>query len=98
MDEFRRRSILKAVSWRVIATMTTMTIVYIFTRELTLSLEVGLLEVTSKMLFYYLHERFWAAISWGKPKHPLAAIPVNRELSPEDMEIISERLKRLGYL
>ncbi len=98
MDEFRRRSIVKAICWRVIATCTTMSIVYIFTREMVLSLEVGFLEVISKMIFYYLHERGWAAISWGKLKHPLSSLPINKELTPEDMDVIRERLKQLGYL
>ncbi|MFQ6103621.1 MAG: DUF2061 domain-containing protein [Candidatus Glassbacteria bacterium] len=98
MDEYRRRSIAKAISWRVIATFTTMSIVFIFTRELVLSLEVGFFEVTSKMLFYYFHERIWASISWGKLKHPLSSLPITKEITPEDMDIIRRRLKELGYL
>ena len=98
MKTFHRRSIVKAVSWRVIATLTTCTIVYILTGELTLSMEVGVFDVTSKMLFYYLHERGWEKLSWGQLKHPLSEITIKKELSSEDMDIIRQKLKDLGYM
>ena len=60
------RSILKAISWRVVATLTTITIVYLFTRKFVLSLEVGGLEVILKIIFYYTHERIWESIDFGK--------------------------------
>lgn len=47
---------------------------------------------------YYLHERMWDHISWGQVKHPLASIPVTHQLTPEDMEIVVERLKQMGYV
>ena len=92
------RTVVKAGSWRVIATLTTMTIIFLFTRKIILSLGVGLVEVITKMTFYYLHERTWHKISWGKNKHPLSGLPVKRELEPEDMDLIENKLKELGYL
>ena len=96
--EAHTRTIVKAISWRVIATLTTMTIVFLFTRRLILTLGVGLAEVFAKITFYYLHERIWSRISWGRSKHPLARLAVKRELEPEDMEIIKDKLKELGYI
>lgn len=96
--ESHKRTIVKTISWRIVATLTTITIVFFFTRQLFLSLGVGFFEVVSKISFYYLHERAWGKISWGKEKHPLASIPVNRELEPDDMEKIKRQLKDLGYL
>ena len=98
IKESHTRTVVKAISWRVVATMTTMTIVYIFTREFVITLGIGFFEVLSKILFYYLHERIWTAIHWGQEKHPLAEIRVKRELEPQDMEIIKKKLKDLGYL
>ena len=98
MKTYHRRSIVKAISWRIIATITTFTIVYILTGKLALSIEVGVFDVTSKMLFYYLHERGWEKISWGQLKHPLSQISVKKELSDEDMEVVRQKLKDLGYL
>lgn len=96
--EAHKRTVVKAISWRVIATLTTMIIVFLFTRKFVLTLGVGAAEVIAKITFYYLHERLWQVISWGKKKHPLSVLPVNRELEPEDMEIIKNKLKELGYI
>jgi uncharacterized membrane protein len=97
-SEYHKRTVVKAVSWRVIATLTTMMIAFFITGKLTIALEIGLFEVIAKMLFYYLHERAWAAISWGKGKHPLQHLPVSRDIEPEDMEKIKKQLKDLGYM
>ena len=59
------RSIAKAITWRVLATLTTIVLVYIFTKNIVLSFSVGVLEVVVKMIVYYLHERAWSRISWG---------------------------------
>ncbi|MFC1807396.1 DUF2061 domain-containing protein [Candidatus Omnitrophota bacterium] len=98
MKEWHARSVIKAVSWRVIATLTTMVLVYLFTKEIKLSLEIGFLALIIKLFFYYMHERIWNNINWGKPKHPLEDLPVKKELSPEDKKKVEEQLKSLGYM
>ena len=60
------RSIIKAVTWRALATMTTMSLVYIFIGDVTIALSVGGIEVFLKMLIYFGHERVWDKIRWGK--------------------------------
>ena len=65
MDGYAR-TLLKTVSWRTIATITTMVIVYLYTREMALSFGVGAFEVTSKLALYYFHERMWQRVSWGR--------------------------------
>lgn len=65
MDGYAR-TLLKTLSWRTIATITTMVIVYLYTREMALSFGVGAFEVTSKLALYYFHERMWQRISWGR--------------------------------
>ena len=65
MTESKTRTILKTVTWRVLATCTTMLVVYLFTKRLTLSLGIGVVEVTIKMLIYFLHERLWLKIKLG---------------------------------
>jgi uncharacterized membrane protein len=98
MNEHHTRSVIKGVSWRVIATLTTTGLVYAFTGEFALALEVGFLELVLKLLFYYLHERVWGRIPWGRRKHPLELLPVKQELAPDDLETIRQRLEELGYL
>lgn len=66
MSENHTRSVAKAMSWRVFATLTTMTVVFLFTGQLLLSLGVGATEVLSKLVLYYAHERIWDKIQWGK--------------------------------
>ena len=65
MDGYAR-TLLKPLSWRASATITTMVIVYLYTREMALSLGVGIFEVTSKLALYYFHERIWQKITWGR--------------------------------
>jgi len=64
--EIHWRSIVKAITWRVIASLTTLILVYIFTGNLTLTITLGGIEITAKLIFYYLHERAWNSVKWGK--------------------------------
>jgi len=98
METYHRRSIAKAASYRIFGSIITAAIVFIFSGKIVLSIEVGFFELLAKMFFYYLHERGWEKISWGRPKHPLSEITVKKELSPEDMEIVRQKLKDLGYM
>ncbi|MCH8863749.1 MAG: DUF2061 domain-containing protein [Chloroflexi bacterium] len=66
--ESRRRSIVKALTWRIFATFVTMSVVYVFTRELVLSAGIGLADTTIKIFFYYSHERLWERIQFGRKK------------------------------
>ena len=98
MKETHIRSVIKAISWRAIATLITIAVVDAFTRKIALSLEVGAVALVLKLIFYYMHERIWGKIKWGKPKHPLEDLPVKKELTPEDRKKVEEQLKSLGYM
>lgn len=65
MKESHFRSVLKGVTWRIIASATTMTVVYFVTGDLSLVASVGAVDVTAKVFFYYLHERTWGKVKWG---------------------------------
>ena len=60
------RSVVKAISWRIVGTVDTMIISWIITGELTMALSIGSIEVVTKMMLYYGHERIWNAIKWNK--------------------------------
>jgi len=64
--ESNGRSIVKTISWRLLATLTTAAIVYAFTGKLNVALAVGGIEVLLKLVLYYFHERTWNKISYGK--------------------------------
>ncbi len=68
--ETKKRSVLKALSWRTWATITTAIIVFIFTGEFALAITVGFLEVFAKMGLYFFHERLWHKIRYGKKEVP----------------------------
>ena len=89
--EERKRSILKALIWRAIATITTVFIVYIYTREMTLALGVGVVEVVSKMVLYYGHERLWARIRWGKTHKP-GELAESARIDEFDKETVTKAL------
>ncbi|RMF03316.1 MAG: DUF2061 domain-containing protein [Bacteroidetes bacterium] len=57
--ESRLRSILKALSWRLIATSTLIGIAYFTTGDISVALEIGFAEFFIKFALYYLHERAW---------------------------------------
>ena len=63
--ESRLRSVLKALSWRVLATLTTIAIAYFIVGDVKVALKIGAVEVVVKMLIYYLHERAWAKVPLG---------------------------------
>ncbi len=64
MNESRKRSVMKALSWRITATLATMIIVFLFTGNLAVSIVVGVIEGVAKVLWYYVHERLWEHIPW----------------------------------
>lgn len=97
MEDVKKRSLVKAISWRIAASLTTAGIVYCFTGKIVLSFGIGVVEAFVKMIFYYFHERMWQRIAWGK--HPLAQIILNKNrFSEGDIKIISEKLEELGHL
>jgi uncharacterized membrane protein len=60
------RSLLKAVSWRVTGSIDTLLLSWFFTGDLKVAAAIGLTEVVTKMVLYYLHERAWSRIPLGK--------------------------------
>ena len=98
LKEAHYRSIVKALSWRVLATLTTMLIVFAFTRKPILSIEIGAVEVIIKLLVYYFHERLWIVIPFGKKTHPLSELHVKEALKAEDIEELTNKLRELGYI
>jgi uncharacterized membrane protein len=64
--ETHTRSVLKAVSWRTLGTLDTFAISWFFTGRIEIAGSIAALEIATKIAWYYLHERVWAAISWGR--------------------------------
>ena len=63
--ESRLRSVLKGLSWRLLATLVTGLIAYFLSKDVWLALTIALIEFPLKFLIYYLHERAWAQVPMG---------------------------------
>jgi uncharacterized membrane protein len=64
--ETHGRSVVKAFSWRATGTLDTFLVASVITGSSKVAGGVALAEVLTKTLLYYLHERIWALIPWGK--------------------------------
>ncbi|MEM9620555.1 MAG: DUF2061 domain-containing protein [Pseudomonadota bacterium] len=62
MSDSHVRSLSKAFSWRVVATLTTSIIAYVVTGQIDTAVAIGSIEFVLKFLIYYLHERAWAMV------------------------------------
>ena len=64
------RSIAKAVTWRFGGTLVTFIVVLIMTHKLELSVKISVLETVCKIGAFYVHERVWNRLNFGKKKKP----------------------------
>ena len=95
------RTFLKTITWRITATATTTILVFLFTGAIDTAIQVGLLELVAKMLFYYLHERGWDKIKWGKEEVPafvlwITGIPCSGKTTLATMikeELVKDKLR-----
>jgi len=65
MNETRKRSLTKSISWRIICIVVSILIAYILTNELDLAATIGTVYNAITMILYYFHERIWNKIKWG---------------------------------
>jgi uncharacterized membrane protein len=67
IQESRKRHLIKTISWRAIGTLDTIMLSWFITGNPLTGLKIGLAEVFTKMVLYYLHERVWYRINFGLP-------------------------------
>lgn len=68
--ETHLRSIAKAVSWRLGGTIVTFLVTLIVSGQIELAAKVGLVDTMAKLAAFYLHERLWHRINFGRTKAP----------------------------
>ena len=66
MKVTRLRSAVKAVSWRILGTADTFLIAWLITKEPVTAGAIASIEVVTKMVLYYFHERGWNYVKWGR--------------------------------
>ena len=65
MKVTKLRSLFKTISWRIVGTLDTMFLGWIITGSPLIGLKIGALELFTKMVLYYLHERLWLQSKYG---------------------------------
>ncbi len=60
------RSLIKAITWRIIGTLSLVLVTYLFTQKIDLSIAIGGIDIISNLILYFVHERVWEHISWGR--------------------------------
>ncbi|MFT7004478.1 MAG: putative membrane protein [Sulfurimonas sp.] len=70
MKEKAYRSVVKTISWRTVGTIDTIVISYFITGNLAMAASIGSIEIVTKMILYYFHERGWNKIQLGKVQSP----------------------------
>ncbi|MBV6479713.1 MAG: hypothetical protein HGGPFJEG_02505 [Ignavibacteria bacterium] len=64
----RRISLIKGITWRIIGTMDTIFLSWIFTGNIDKAFHIGSIELFTKVILYYFHERAWMIFHIGKRK------------------------------
>jgi uncharacterized membrane protein len=62
----KRRSLAKSITWRLIAIVVTFLVGFVMTGSLTFAASLSLLSNLINFVLYYLHERVWLKINWGR--------------------------------
>ena len=64
--DLKKRTLVKTITWRVTASLTTFLIAWILTGDLLIGASIGSIEAIVKIFLYYYHERIWNNINWAK--------------------------------
>jgi len=63
-----KRHVMKTITWRLIGTIDTIIIGWIISGDPFIGLKIGSVEVITKMVLYFIHERFWYKLNFGLKK------------------------------
>lgn len=67
-EEKHYRSLVKAISWRITGTLDTILISWLITGQMKWALSIGFVELFTKIALYYVHERIWNRLDFGRVK------------------------------
>lgn len=65
MELSKKRHFFKTITWRIVGTIDTVLLGWLITGDPKLGLSVGGVELITKMLLYYMHERIWYNVKFG---------------------------------
>ena len=64
--ETNKRSLVKTITWRLTGSGATFLIAYVMTGNLAIAGVIGITQMISNTVLYYIHERMWNKIKWGR--------------------------------
>jgi uncharacterized membrane protein len=82
VGEAHPRSLIKAVSWRMVGSIDTFILSFFFTHKISAAASIASTEVLTKILLYYFHERAWAVMPWGRGRADREAQLVSEAATP----------------
>lgn len=66
MNDSNNRSIAKTISWRLTGSFSTFMISYLILGSFSIASSIAIIQIIANTILYYLHERVWNKINWGK--------------------------------
>ncbi len=66
MVESRKRSLVKAITWRIIVITLLTAVTWTFTSDAQVTISVVVVANTINVVAYYIHERLWERVKWGR--------------------------------
>ena len=66
MKESHKRSIVKTILWRLTGTSATFLISMLVTGDLQAASGIAVIQLTANTILYYIYERIWSRIDWGR--------------------------------
>jgi len=81
-DPLLKRNFLKTISWRLVGSIDTIIIGWIISGRFTIGARIGLIELFTKTIIYYAHERYWQNSKLGLPTKAEISLKIQNEIKP----------------
>jgi uncharacterized membrane protein len=65
LSNANKRHLIKTITWRILGTLDTILLAWLISGDPMIGLKIGLIEVVTKMLLYFLHEKVWYKFNFG---------------------------------
>jgi len=81
-DPLLKRNFFKTISWRIVGSADTTLIGWFISGQFTIGAQIGLIELITKTIIYYAHERYWQSSNLGLPTKAEISLRVQKEIQP----------------
>lgn len=74
MHDNHLRSVVKGFTWRILGTLDTIFLSFLFTGSIGKALRIGFIELFTKILLFYVHERVWLKMKFATEEKMLNGV------------------------